>query len=506
MAASLHKSQILLLALGAFMAGVFAASLAAIPLAGTLALLLAGTIVLAVSSYTRLKNAGFLTGILVFVFTFGVWRYESFSTGRGLLLQFTGQEYAVPVTMEGYVDGDATFSKGTGRFPFRVKRILAGNRAFETDERTLVLVRERLEYEYGRTLSLNGPVNVPENFDTFDYVSYLKKDGIRTIADYPEVSEIKNLELGSPERLKLNIYKNIFLVRDAFQTAVNRSIPEPAASYVNGILLGVRQDISQDLKDSFSRTGTSHILAISGYNIAIIAHALLWLLVFAVRRRPAFWVTLGVIAVFTVMTGASASVVRAAVMGLLVLFASSYGRLSDVTGGIVLAGGVMVLANPLVLRFDIGFQLSFLAVLGLVYIQPGLAYLFRRMPKAGPLKEILLATLAAQLAVLPLLTYYFGELSLVALPVNLLVLPLVPAAMTLGFVTGVAGMLLAPLGQLAGFFAWAVAYWQLGVIRLFAGLPFASLSVPVHLITMLLLYAAIIFGVVRFNKKYGKQL
>jgi competence protein ComEC len=232
--------------------------------------------------------------------------------------------------------------------------------------------------------------------------------------------------------------------------------------------LGSRQNIPNDLKEAFHKTGTVHVLAISGYNIMIIAGSVLAGLVLFLKRKWAFWISVLAILIFVILTGATASVVRAAIMGFLLLFAQGYGRLYDPKNSIIFAGATMIFFNPFIFRFDIGFQLSFAAVLGLMYLYPYLDSKLEKVPKLGTLKEIVLMTISAQIAVMPLLLYYFKNFSVISLPSNILVLPFIPFAMFMGLISGVSGLIFLPLGKLFGWFAWAITTYQLEVIRLFA--------------------------------------
>src|SRR3989344_107249 len=283
---------------------------------------------------------------------------------------------------------------------------------------------------------------------------------------FPDIEKNNSrLNISFSERIKLFAWSKIFSVKEKFEKSVGLSIPEPNASFINGILLGSRQNIPDDLKEAFNKTGTTHILAISGYNIMIISWAVLGGLIYFFRRRVAFWISVGIIIVFVILTGASASVVRAAIMGLLLSFASGYGRLYDQKNSIILAGAIMIWFNPFVLVFDIGFQLSFAAVLGLIYLYPWLDYKAHKLSELGGMKELVLMTLSAQVAVAPLLIYYFGGFSPISLPANILILPFVPVAMLLGFIAGLVGMISVSLGQLVCYLAWAVTTYQIGIVR-----------------------------------------
>lgn len=343
--------------------------------------------------------------------------------------------------------------------------------------------------------SASGDIQPIAQLESKSYAAYLRKEGIDALMRFPEMTGKSDLNLGFAEKYKIVLFRGIFSLKSKFQEAVNRTIAEPEASFIGGILLGSRQNIPQEIKDAFSRTSTTHILAISGYNISIVAELILAVSVLFVRRRTAFWISFAAIFAFTILTGASASVVRASIMGLLYLFASGYGLLYNARNSIALAGAVMVFTNPFVLNFDVGFQLSFLAVIGLIYIYPVIDSRFKKIPGMGGLKEVALMTVSAQLAVLPLLIYSFQNFSVVSLPANIMILPFVPFSMLFGFISGISGMIFNPLGQFLGYFAWAVSAYQIGVVNFFANLPFSSFFVSIRWTTMLVVYLILFFVV-----------
>jgi competence protein ComEC len=196
------------------------------------------------------------------------------------------------------------------------------------------------------------------------------------------------------------------------------------------------------------------------------------------------------------MVGASASVVRAAIMGIIMLTALQVGRLPHSGIAILLSAALMCAVNPLILRWDVGFQLSFLAVAGIVYIEPLLKPFMVRLLRFTPLASLVAATLAAQIAVLPLLLFQFGTLAVYTLPVNVLVLPLVPITMALGFASGSVGLLWSFVGALIGQAAWLVASLQLIIIQWFSELPYAALEVSISGLTMTSLYCALVAGLI----------
>lgn len=493
----MHKSQVLFHLLLAFIAGVFVASffrvvevpafnktamplpelsLPGLPVSQTwiLVLLIGAISLIAISVYQKTySKKGLLAGVLFLVFIFGVIRFNSFNFSNSILNQFADVKVGgkgMPVSLVGYVDEESDVNSDKTQLVFRVKELIVRDEIIKLNERTLIRTNVFPTYKFGDELSVVGSLQTPKNFDDFDYIKYLQKQNIRTIIAFPDISKNNNLDLGLIEPYNVGLYKKIFAIKNKFESIINKSIAEPNASFVNGILLGSRQNIPEEIKDAFNKTGTTHILAISGYNIMIISWAVLSGLVYFFKRRNAFWLSVAVVVLFTILTGASSSVVRASIMGLLLLFANGYGRLYDSKNSIILAGAIMIYANPFDLVFDIGFQLSFFAVIGLLYIYPFLDNKFHRIPELGKLKELTLMTISAQIAVAPFLIYYFHQFSLLSLPANILILPFVPAAMLLGFLSGITGMIFLPFGKIIGLAAWAITTYQIKIIEFFASI------------------------------------
>src|SRR3989344_5647940 len=471
----MHKSQVLFYLLLVFIFGVFVASFLLVSQTWILICLILAIGLIAISGYQKTySKKGLLAGILFLVFIFGIVRFNSFNFSNSILNQFADIDIGgkgMAVQLNGYVDEEPDVNGDRAQLIFRVEELIVPDKTLMIDERTLIYTNAFPKYKYGDEISVVGVLKTPKNFvEDFDYVSYLKKQNIRTIMSFPKINEKEDLQLGFFEKTKVGLYKKIFGLKNKFESVINKSIAEPNASFVNGILLGSRQNIPEEIKEAFNKTGTTHILAISGYNIMIISWAVLAGLVYFFRRRTAFWISVAVIVLFTILTGASASVVRASLMGLLLLFANGYGRLYDPKNSIILAGAIMIWFNSFALIFDIGFQLSFAAVAGLMYLYPYFDLKFIKIPKLGNLKEMFLMTLSAQIAVAPLLIYYFKNFSLVSLLANILILPFLPAAMFIGFISGLAGVIFLPVGQVVGFIAWAITTYQIKIIEFLASI------------------------------------
>lgn len=414
------------------------------------------------------------SAFLILAFSAGVLRFDQSESAAKALTNFN--DIIGSVEMVGYVNDEPQKLIDKQRLVLQVKEIRTLEYVTFTDEKVLVTAEMYPEFEYGDLISVEGKLQSPNNFDDFDYINYLAKDDIFSLSYYPKIAEITLTYFFRPdqisflEKIKMAVFRPIFKLKNAFKDSVSRSIAEPNAALINGILLGSREDIPQSLKDAFNKTGTTHILAISGYNITIVGLYISYLLMFFMRRQKAFWFTTLGIVLFTVLTGASASVVRAAVMGILVLTAYREGRFYSMTNSIVFAGALMVLLNPKVLRFDVGFQLSFLATLGLVYLAPVIKERLEKLPDFWTFKENFVATVSAQLMVLPVVLYNFGSFSLLSLPANVLVLPIVPLAMLFGFSAGVFGLAWSRLGETVGLAAWLLAEYEILIVKSFAAI------------------------------------
>ena len=506
------KSRIFFYSLLAFAGGIFAGSFFDIPKTAVLAAALVCVALIAMffRKGSRLVNFKItLAAFLVIFFLLGVSRYNAVHSKQQNLTKIAeasaqiidpAKKHPIKVALYGYITDEPVTKGDKQQFVFFAKEMDALSRRIEINERVLVTARPYPKYEYGQNLKVSGEIKLPQNSEDFDYKAYLAKDDIFTVSYYPEISQ-DNFALGAYEKIKIGFFRGIFRVKNVFEASISRSVHEPNAAFINGILLGSRADIPADVKDSFSRTSTTHILAISGYNITIIAMIFSWFFLFFFRRPIAFWFSVAGIFIFAVLTGAQASVVRAAIMGVLVLLAQREGRLSDPRNALVLTGALMVFISPRILRYDIGFQLSFAATIGLIYATPLIKRYFEKLPSFFNFRETFVMTLSAQFFVLPLLLYYFKNLSLVSLPANIIVLPIIPFAMLLGALTGVAGLILPFLGRLIGYFAWLVSAFELGVIKLFAKPSWAAVSVQFNWYAVILAYVVIVGFLIWLNWK-----
>jgi competence protein ComEC len=341
------------------------------------------------------------------------------------------------------------------------------------------------QFSYGDRVALRCVLRRPAPFDDFRYDMYLAKFGVFAACQKPSMEKTGD-GAGSP------LLGAILGVKGRIAEQVNGLWPEPHASFMAGLLYGYRGGLG-DVQESFNRTGVSHIVAVSGYNMTVIAAILMAMLAYArIRRQKAFWIVCAGMICFTVLAGASASVLRAAVMGMLALTAKQIGRLSRPLHLIIPAAALLVLHNPLILFWDAGFQLSFAATLGLLVVAPLLP---PRIPEAAA------QTLAATAATLPLLLYQFGRLSLVSPIVNVLILWCIPWIMLLGAAAVGASFVFPPLAMGIGFGAWAGLHYILLVVEWFSALPFAAADIRISWWAAALLYAGLWYAVRRRRER-----
>ncbi|MGQ0602207.1 MAG: ComEC/Rec2 family competence protein, partial [Anaerolineales bacterium] len=453
--------------------------------------------------------------LFALAFSIGAARYQS---AQPVFDEATLAHYndTSPVTLEGVIwdepevrDADAETTARTN-LRVRVERVTLSGAADPLTVSGLALVyaprfsETRLadtgqaEWRYGDRVRVTGSLETPPEFDDFSYRDYLARFGIHSQVRRAQVSFLAERQ-GQP------IYQVIFDFKARALTTLSQLFPEPHAALLQGILLGVESGIPADIKDAFRITGTSHIVAISGFNISILVAVFMALVSRWLGPNRGAMLSIVVIAVYTILVGASASVVRAAIMGSLGLIALRLGRRTVGLNTLAVAALAMVLWNPLTL-WDVGFQLSAAATLGLIlYAEPLQSLLQRmlerRMPQASAetltrlAADTFLLTFAAQLTTLPLIAYTFGQLSLISLLANALILPAQPAVMVLGLVALSAGLVWLPLGQLMAWLTYPFTAYTLALVKLFARVPGAAIQLNEVAPALMLIFYAALFAI-----------
>ena len=429
---------------------------------------------------------GFLTvGCIVFLITYPNKRFLLIFLGGiflflGVLRYELSIEILSPNKISFYNNNDATFvgivKKERDERNNHAKLVVEVLKYQDVDEwREVfgnVLVNASLypRYEYGDRLEVTCNLKNPgvirtEDGNDFAYDKYLAKDNIYSLCYFPK---IKLLERDQGSFLISTLLKG----KKKFVLTVNRILPEPQAAFLGGLLYGARRSIPQDLMEQFNITGTTHIIAISGYNITIlVAMILSFAKGIGVSRKRSFWIALLGIIFFVIIAGGQASIIRAGIMGGLVLLANHIGRVSRIKNALILAAALMILINPKVLAYDVGFQLSFAATIGLVFLSPILEKYFKKWPSLLGVKESFLTTISAIVLTTPLILFTFGRLSLVAPITNILILPVIPFAMV-----------------------WLILSYIIKVVEIFSYISWASINVgKISWVVLVLFYASILF-------------
>lgn len=319
----------------------------------------------------------------------------------------------------------------------------------------LVNVDRYPEYEYGDRVFISGDLQEPTSFSDFSYKNYLARYTVYSVSYSPYIEKISS---GNG-----NVFLSMmFSFKRKFESVLNEIFPEPSASLAAGLLLGSRRGIPEDVQNDFRDVGLSHIVAISGYNITIVIAFVCSLLSFLPKKKQIVFSCVFVV-LFTLFVGASAAVVRAAIMGLISLMAIFFGRRNFALRSMLFAAFFMNLFNPKILIYDVGFQLSFAATFGIIYVSPILKEFFEKrllrvyalIPQTFSVRDSLFLTLSAQITTLPIMLNSFGRISLVAPIVNVIVAPMIPMAMMFSFMSAVLYLVrLKTLGLLVGYYAW----------------------------------------------------
>ncbi len=332
----------------------------------------------------------------------------------------------------------------------------------------LITLPKYPQYAYGDRLKLYGDLQSPGVFEGFNYGNYLSRFDTYSVMYKPKVELL--------ESAQGNLFWSAMTwMQGKFMQQINSLFPEPHASFEAGLLVGARKGIPEDLMTQFNITGLTHIIAISGYNITIIIVFVMWALN-GLPRKTAFICAVFGIILFTLFVGASPAVVRASIMGILGLIALNYGRSNNIHLTILWSAAIMVAWNPKILIYDVGFQLSFAAVMGLIYVAPHFEKYSQKLPATFGIREAIVMTMSAQVMALPIIVYNFERLSLIAPISNLLVAFAIPPAMLFGFVAVLISFVFPPLALIFAYVAWGILAYIIKVIELTAAIPYASVN------------------------------
>ena len=388
-------------------------------------------------------------------FIVGLVIYSLVENPQPFLFEKTEQE----ITLRGIIIEEPEERINQQKFQFKTEEISG---------KILVTTELYPEYSYGDQLEITGQLKELSVFEDFDYRAYLAKDKIYLVIYYPQINRLAKNQGAWFEQL-------IFNFKDKLRRGIDQILLPPQSSILKAVFLGDKWGLPDELKEKLNITGTRHIVAISGMHMIIMSQILLWLaLAIGLWRGQAFYFVLFFLILYILMVGAPASAVRAGLMAGLLLLAQKIGRLRSADRAVILAAAIMLMFNPGLLKSDVGFQLSFLATLSIIYLKPILDALIVRWPNPARLKDILTMTLAAQLGVLPVLVFHFGRLSLISPLANLLIVPFLPLLMLAGLLLSLTSLFCLSLAKIIAWPTWLLLTYLVKVIDYLSVFPLAA--------------------------------
>ncbi len=413
------------------------------------------------------KDQILLVGVLVIGIVLGAARYWSVGPSANSVANDVGHHAVVEGLIIGADLGDAGVTY--------TLTDIAIDEVYRDDK---LLVRAPISATaiIGDRISTACSLESPQPFDGFAYDRFLAAKSIYTICSPSAAPFIVNDD--RVNTIGVRWWKGIGAIHEFVEERVRSILPEPQATLLLGLLMG-ENSFSEAWKTIFRQTGTSHIVAASGYNVAVVADlAMILFITLGLYRKQAFPIVVFMIGGFVIIAGAGAAVIRAGVMGVLALTARHIGRHTSPRNIIALTIAVMLLVEPRLLRDDVGFQLSIAATVGLIVFTDRIASLLKRVPTLFGIRESLASTLAATISTLPITLVSFGSLSVVAPFVNMLVLPFIPFAMAFGAGAILVSSIIPSIGVWIALPAWTALVTMTGIIGTFARIPFSSVPIP----------------------------
>ena len=430
-----------------------------------------------------------LAFVLILSFLFGVFRVEYSSYGdESPLSSIYGKE----VSVEGIIVRSISHSDSKSKYTLDVSKI--NNVLINVPVYVLVFESYPTSCVLGEKVSLKGIINEPEDFITntgriFRYKKYLSQQDV-----------YGNIFIDEGDCIGYSHKTEFFSkIRSVLVSAIHNFLPINEASLLVGLLLGVRSTFSPELFEAFRITGLLHIVVLSGYNITIVAEAIRRIFS-RFSRRVSTTASIISIALFVLLAGAQTAAVRAGAMGSIGLFARALYREYLGIRILIIVGAAMVLYEPLIL-FHSSFHLSFLATFALLAFAPFFEERLWWITDKFQFRSIVAVTVATQVFLLPYLAYAIGEVSLIAIITNVLILPLVPLAMLFGAIVGLIAVVSPSLAIILSPLSYIPLAYMTHSVEWFARIPYAT--VPLFHIpwwAVVIVYIVISFYIMRFLK------
>ena len=469
-----------------FIGGIFLSSFFNIPLHFPLVLLIWA--IFFISVFWNFRKIAIFGFCLLFL-SIGIFRHQLFL--RKLESSPLKSLYQKEVVLMGTVCQEPEEDEKKMKLVLKVEKI--ENQKTEKAGRVLIFTDPYSQYQYGDRLKIKGILKEPPVFEEFNYKDYLQKERILALFYSPQIELI--------ERNQENKFlAKILKFKKKLKETIDNFLPFPESSILEAMLLGNKKNLPTTLKEKLNLAGLRHITAVSGLHITILTAILMNLFLFlGFWRTHSFWLSLLFIFLFVAMTGFQVSAIRAALMGFVYLLGQFVGRKSNASRILWLVAALMLIQNPLLLKSDIGFQLSFLATFGIINLAPHFNQFFKKPLKEKdkllflekPL-EIFFMGLAAQIFTLPILIYNFGYLSLVAPLTNVLVVPFLYWVMLFGFIFLLGASLFPFLASFLALPAYLLLAYILTVTDFFTNLSFSSKMIEMSWIWMVFIYLLLI--------------
>jgi len=416
-----------------------------------------------------------IVSLSVLVLVLGIFRHQTFvfhSTSRPLdrirgRPELIGGRQALGARLlESYNDGGKIQLEGIVTSP----AVLSGPKqkleVKMADGKVLITTNRYPEFHYGDIITFSGRLRSPPEFEEFSYKQYLASKGVYSLSSYPDIEKVG--EGGN------KLFKAILKLRGRFESTADKIFPEPEVSLLVGTVVGIEREMPKDFNTALKRSGTLHVVVVSGFNITVVILLFMTLLSFFGRKKTLLLSFFG-ISFYVLLVGFNPPVMRAALMGYIALLGKLFGRQRDALLALLLSGTLILLFSPLSIK-SVSFQLSFLATLGIIVLERPLFNTLKAVP--GLFKEALSTTCSAMIFVTPILVYNFQAFSLISPLANILIFWTIPVIMGLGSVATLVGMLSLGLGKALGVFAFVPMLFFVKTVEILGGVSLASVSVP----------------------------
>lgn len=465
-------SKTFLLLAAMFCFGIFLGSFAVEMQTEVFVSLLSFGIILTLFSSNQTHRIAFFA---ITLFIFGLFRYTQSEIPKNIP---TVRDYAGSmIRIEGDVAGEPTIGKSQ-QVTIRNVRVadtpVFGNVLVSVPLENPLLTKEGAGgglISYGDHLVFACSMQIPRPFSGFAYDRYLHAKGTLALCRFPHDLDRTPSKTGSFIGSILSFKQQVILT-------MKKVLPDPHASFLFGLIFGGSTGLEKEVQTDFAKTGMTHILAASGFNVSLFTFVFFgWVILFLGKARGAI-VTALLLVAYVVIAGMGAAVIRAAIFGGMILFGSVIGRRAHMVNVLLCTASIMLLFNPRLLLDDVGFQLSFVAFAAIVFVAPKLEERFLFVPEQLGIRDALAGSLSAIVLTLPIILWQFGSVSLVAPFANVFVLPLVPFLMFYTIALLPIAWLSITLGQFFALPALWGSQYILSIISIFASLPFASVSVP----------------------------